>query len=161
MIIVSDTTALSNLIQINKLQLLQHLYSEVIIPTSVYDELYVLVDLEIITKEILDQDWVIIRSVKNTEQVNDLLKVLDIGESEAIILAQELKADYLLIDEKEGRLVATKKRMKIIGTLGILLKAKQKNLIESVVEEMDKLRQIGFWINDSLYLKITELEKKL
>ncbi|MCG8329252.1 MAG: DUF3368 domain-containing protein [Chitinophagales bacterium] len=161
MIIVSDTTALSNLIQINKLQLLQHLYSEVIIPTSVYDELYVLVDLEIITKEILDQDWIIIRSVKNTEQVNDLLKVLDIGESEAIILAQELKADYLLIDEKEGRLIATKKRMKIIGTLGILLKAKQKNLIKSVVEEMDKLRQIGFWINDSLYLKITELEKKL
>ncbi|KGE84975.1 DUF3368 domain-containing protein [Phaeodactylibacter xiamenensis] len=161
MIVVSDTTAISNLVQIGKLNLLQSLYGEVVIPESVYDELQILVDLNIVSKEDLRQKWIKPKRVKDNSEVSKLLDRLDIGESEAIIMGIELSADYLLIDEKAGRLIALEKNIKIIGTLGVLIEARSNNLIVSVQEEMDKLRRIGFWISDSLYAKILAEEQKM
>lgn len=161
MIVVSDTTAISNLVQIGKLNLLQNLYGEVIIPESVYKELQILIDLNIVSKEDLRKNWIKSKQVKDNSEVSKLLDRLDIGESQAIIMGIELSADYLLIDEKEGRLVALEKNINIIGTLGVLIEARSKNLITSVQEEMDKLRHIGFWISDNLYQKIVAEEKKM
>lgn len=106
MIVVSDTTAISNLVQIEKLNLLQSLYGEVIIPESVYKELQVLIDLNIVSKEDLRKNWIKSKQVKDNSEVSKLLDRLDLGESQPIIMGIELSADYLLIDEKEGRLVA-------------------------------------------------------
>jgi predicted nucleic acid-binding protein len=161
MIVVSDTTAISNLVQIGKLNLLQNLYGEVIIPESVYKELQILIDLNIVSKEDLRKNWIKSKQVKDNSEVSKLLDRLDIGESQAIIMGIELSADYLLIDEKEGRLVALEKNINIIGTLGVLIEARSNNLITSVQEEMDKLRHIGFWISDNLYQKIVAEEKKM
>lgn len=161
MIVVSDTTAISNLVQIGKLNLLQNLYGEVIIPESVYKELQILIDLNIVSKEDLRKNWIKSKQVKDNSEVSKLLDRLDIGESQAIIMGIELSADYLLIDEKEGRLVALEKNINIIGTLGVLIEARSKKLITSVQEEMDKLRHIGFWISDNLYQKIVAEEKKM
>ena len=161
MIVVSDTTAISNLVQIGKLNLLQNLYGEVVIPESVYEELQVLIDLNIVSEEYLRQNWIKVKQVKDNSEVSKLLDRLDIGESEAIIMGIELSADYLLIDEKVGRIVALERNLRIIGTLGVLIKARGKNLITSVQEEMDKLRRIGFWISDSLYTKILTEEQKM
>lgn len=161
MIVVSDTTAISNLVQIEKLNLLQSLYGEVIIPESVYKELQVLIDLNIVSKEDLRKNWIKSKQVKDNSEVSKLLDRLDLGESQAIIMGIELSADYLLIDEKEGRLVALEKNINIIGTLGVLIEARSKKLITSVQEEMDKLRHIGFWISDNLYQKIVAEEEKM
>lgn len=161
MIVVSDTTAISNLVQIGQLSLLQNLYDEVIIPESVYQELQVLIDLSIVLEEDLRKKWIKTAQVQDTAEVTKLLSRLDKGESDAIIIGIELDADYLLIDEKIGRLIAAEKNLKIIGTLGVLLKAKHEGLINSVKNEMDKLRNIGFWISDALYDKIEVEEKKI
>lgn len=161
MIVVSDTTAISNLVQIGKLNLLQTLYGEVIIPESVYKELQILIDLNIVSKEDLRKNWIKSKQVKDNSEVNKLLDRLDIGESQAIIMGIELSADYLLIDEKKGRLVALENNINIIGTLGVLIEARSKNMITSVQEEMDKLRHIGFWISDNLYQKIVAEEEKM
>lgn len=76
-------------------------------------------------------------------------------------LAIQKKADYLLIDEKEGRKITVEKELKIIGTLGILIEAKRRNLIKSVRSKMNDLIDIGFWISPKLYNKIIEIEENL
>ncbi len=161
MIVISDTTALSNLIQINEFELLQKIYFEIRIPAYVYAELMVLEGLGIQIREILDKEWVRVEQVENTPLLEEILQELDQGEAEAIVLALESKADLLLIDEKQGRKMAKAMGLQIIGTIGILIKAKQIQLIPSVREKMDKLRQIGFWISDSLYQQILRIESNL
>ncbi|WP_367391861.1 DUF3368 domain-containing protein [Lewinella sp. LCG006] len=72
------------------------------------------------------------------------------GESESIALAIEKNAKYLIIDEYKGRLIAEQYGVKIVGVLGILIQAKQKGVITSVKEEIEKLRSIGFRLNQRL-----------
>jgi predicted nucleic acid-binding protein len=161
MIVISDTTAISNLIQIGALNLLKDIYNEIIIPTAVYNELLVLDSNELPVRKQLNQDWFKIETVIKDSTFLSLSVELDIGEVEAITLAIQKKADYLLIDEKEGRKIAVEKELKIIGTLGILIEAKRQKLIESVKTKMDDLMNIGFWINPKLYNKVIEIEQKL
>jgi predicted nucleic acid-binding protein len=121
----------------------------------------VLVEEGFVSERALLQDWIIVKQVEHQEKVNSLLNRLDLVESEAIVLGLELRSDFLLIDEKAGRLIAVEKQIKTIGTLGILLESKRQGLISSVSKKMDHLREIGFWISDSLYAKIVELEKQM
>lgn len=161
MIVVSDTTAISNLIRIGEVDLLRILYGEIWIPKAVYEELLILKDLGINVLEVLKYDYFKIVEVNNDILIKELMIDLDKGEAEAIALAIEKKVEYLLIDELKGRKIASEKSIKIIGKLGILIKAKQEKLIESVKEKMDDLRSIGFWISQSLYDKIVELENEI
>ncbi|MFN7119829.1 MAG: DUF3368 domain-containing protein [Saprospiraceae bacterium] len=154
MVIISDTTPLSNLLQIGRLDLLHSLYQEVIVPDAVFEELQALSTFQISIQPIQDADWLTIRTPQDIKLVNKLLAELDLGEAQAIALALETNADYLLIDEKDGRLVAEDYHIPIVGTLGILLSAKQAKLINSIKSEMNALRQIGFWVSDRLYDKM-------
>ncbi len=77
---------------------------------------------------------------------------LDRGESESIVLASELEADSILLDEKEGRNIARRANLKPLGVIGVLLEAKNKNFIKVISPYLDSLRQIaGFRIGDPLY----------
>jgi hypothetical protein len=161
MIIVSDTTAISNLAQIGEIDLLPKIYGEVTIPSGVHDELLVLADLGIPIDKVLASSWLSIRTVKATDLYRDLLTELDMGEAESIALAVELKADYLLIDEKKGRKIALEKNLQIIGTLGIIIEAKKLGHVDNIQQKMDDLRNIGFWISEQLYQHVLEIEKRL
>ncbi len=147
MIVISDTSILSNFIQIGCLPLLEDIFKTVIIPQAVYDELLALKKLPIQHIIQSNQHWINVKSVKVINNWN-----LDKGETEAITLALNLKAQYLLIDELQGRNVAKTLGLNVTGTLGILLKAKQKGNIQLVKPLIDHLKnQAGFWIDDSLY----------
>jgi predicted nucleic acid-binding protein len=83
--------------------------------------------------------------------VRDLKSELDAGEAEAIALAEELSADYLLIDEKRGRTIAAGRGLRIIGVLGILVRAKGIKLIPNVKTVLQRLKtEAGVWIEKSL-----------
>jgi predicted nucleic acid-binding protein len=64
------------------------------------------------------------------------------------------------MDELQGRTIATKMKIPVVGTLGTLLKAKETGLTEFVRKDMEKLREIGFWINDKLFQKMLEMAKE-
>jgi predicted nucleic acid-binding protein len=80
---------------------------------------------------------------------------LDEGESEAIALALQLKADLLLLDEQQGRIMASRFGLKFVGLLGILIEARNKGLISSVKAVLDDLiAKAGFWVSHKLYKSV-------
>ncbi len=100
-------------------------------------------------------DWIRIIPVKDHLLVDELAKMLDRGEAEAIALAVDLKANYLLIDEMKGRTIARKYNLTITGVLGILIRAKQKGLLEFVKPDMDKLiYEADFRVHPKLYKEV-------
>lgn len=158
MIVVSDTSPLCNLALIDHLWLLKSIYQTVIIPTIVADELAAAKNPTIAT--IPQLDWIESRSLTDLTLATRLQRDrgLDAGEANAIALALELKADDLLIDERLGRREATGLGLSIIGILGILITAKQRNLIPKVQPVMDALiNQASFRISPQLYQQVLSL----
>ncbi len=152
MIVVSDTSPVRALIAINKVEILQKLFSQVFIPKAVETEL---LRIESLKKEIalfLSRQWVIVKNVNHDKEYESIRIVLDEGESEAIALAISLHADLLLIDESKGRQIAKEKALKPLGLIGVLLKAKKENHLSLIKPELDKLmNEHGFWIDEELY----------
>ncbi|MEM9007434.1 MAG: DUF3368 domain-containing protein [Cyanobacteria bacterium P01_F01_bin.86] len=161
MIVVSDTSALSNLALINHLWLLESIYQTVIIPDVVASELAAASNPTIST--ILQLDWIQTQSLSDLQLANQLQqdRGLDAGEASAIALALELQADDLLIDERLGRQEALQLGLSIIGILGILLVAKQRSLILQVQPIVDALiNQAGFRVSPLLYKRILVLAQE-
>lgn len=158
MIVVSDTSPLTNLIQIQRLSILKDIFGNVVITPSVYKELCVIPEQQ---KVLAEQNWIHVKESADKQMVHHLEKNLDKGEAESISLAIELQADYLLIDEWKGREIAEGFGLRIVGLLGILIKAKASGLIEHVKPVLDQLiNEAGFFIHNSLYNKIVELAKE-
>lgn len=157
MIVISDTSAITNLAAIGHLQLLPQLYNQVTIPEAVYREL---VDIDPPvpgTLEVQMSCWLEVRQVANRKVVERLQNEvrLDPGESEAIALALDLRAELLLIDERRGRAEANRLGLRITGLLGILIEAKQRNLIVAVKPLMDALIATSeFRVSLTLYTQI-------
>lgn len=116
MIVISDTSPISNLAAIGQLDLLRQIYGEVIIPETVYQEIINGGITEPATLAVQSLEWIKKASVNNFTLVRNLLSKLDPGEAEAIVLALELNAELLIVDERKGRKQATSLGLKITGT---------------------------------------------
>lgn len=148
MIVVSNATPLIGLASINRFDLLQKLFGEIIISQAVYDEVVVTGHVEGGAKiEASSASWVKIIPVHDNLAVEVLLDELDRGEAETIVLARELNADLVLMDEKKGRRKLSQMAYAKIGTVGILLKAKQERLISQLEPDLTRLRTQGFSIS--------------
>lgn len=136
MIVVSDTTPLISLLKIDRIDLLEKLFGQVLIPRAVFDELTVDERFKLEADQIRRRQFIIVKTVQNPKSANILKRAtgLDQGESEAIILTDELNADILLMDEAKGRAVSFQMGFKIMGTIGVLMAAYEEN--ELTVEEV-------------------------
>lgn len=153
MIVVSDTSAISNLFQIGLAHLLKDIYSEVIISPGVQRELFEFED----QVEFLNlSSWIKVRTPEDQKFVLDLIneRDLDLGESESIALALEVQSDYLIIDERLGRKIAEGFGLRIIGILGILLIAKRRGFIDSLKDAIKKLQEINFRLHPKLIERV-------
>ncbi|MTJ50940.1 DUF3368 domain-containing protein [Dolichospermum sp. UHCC 0259] len=110
--------------------------------------------------EVQTLPWIQKQSVVDSQRViliQETQENIDLGEAEAIVLALELKADLLLMDERRGRIVATSYGLQITGLLGVLLQAKRKMLIPAVKILMNQLiEQADFRVSDQLYTTILQ-----
>ncbi len=151
MIVVSNTTPLIGLASIQRFDLLRQIFGELIIAQAVYEEA-VVAGREIggAKREVLAADWIKTVQVKDRLAVEVLLDELDLGEAETIVLARELAADWVLMDEKKGRRKLTQLGLQKIGTVGILLKAKQVGLIVELRPESDLLSERGFGVSQGV-----------
>jgi uncharacterized protein len=119
MIIVSNTSPISNLIIIGEISLLRQIYPKVLIPPAVHSELTRLPTLQSTIISLLRDGWLEIQSPTNPQLLDTLNQMLDPGEAEVISLAVELSADRLLMDERLGRSIAASYGLKLRGLLGI------------------------------------------
>ena len=157
MIVVSDSSPLIALSRIKALELLKSLYTQVFIPQAIYHEVVQEGKGREGSEAVASASWIQVRSVQDSIAVELLQEQLDRGESEAIVLALELAASLLLIDEARGRRVAQSRGLNHVGTVGIIVLAKRKKLIESGTERLDQLREVGFRMDISLYQRAKNL----
>jgi uncharacterized protein len=157
MIIVSDTSPVSNLILIERLGILQSLFGEIIIPSAVDVEIIALKQFGNDLSEYENADWIKITHAENLQKVKTLEIKLDKGEAQAIALALEINGDLLLMDERIGTTIAREEGLQTIGLVGVLLKAKEKRLVENVGDVLFDLKEkAGFWLDARLEKKVLE-----
>ncbi|MCU0547784.1 MAG: DUF3368 domain-containing protein [Leptolyngbya sp. Prado105] len=152
MLIVSNTSPLSNLAVIGELSLLQTLYPTIFIPPIVQIELMRLQEIQPIISTSITSGWLQVQSPNNLPLLQTLNQTLDPGEAAAIALAIELNVDRLLIDERLGRSIATQHGIKMRGIIGILVNAKAQKLIPEIQPILDRLiQEAGFRVSQALY----------
>ncbi len=159
MIIVSDTSPIINLAMIRRLEILPALFGKVVIPQKVFEEIVERGADMPGAEEVQLAPWIEVRQCSNVSLSLALRLQLDPGEAEAIVLALDLKADLLLIDERLGRQVAKGFDLRVMGLLGVLRIAKEKRLIAQIKPVIEELVQVaGFRIGKELYQSILESE---
>lgn len=131
---------------------MRELYGEISIPVAVYN------DIEAgkqkgYYKDLTKIDWIKILPIKDKQATKYFLD-LDLGEAEAIVLATELNADLVILDEKLGRFYAKHADLKITGTIGVLIKAKRLGLIKELKPLLYELTTKNVWISEKLIEEI-------
>lgn len=150
--IVSNTTPIISLLKLGRLELLQKIYSQIYIPAAVYKEIEA-GKTKGYYQDLSQLKWIKITEIQDKQAVKFFLD-LDAGEAEAIVLATELNADLIILDEKLGRFHAKHADLKVTGTIGILVKAKAKGFIKELKPLLDQLTDKDVWISDKLKIEI-------
>ena len=150
--VISNTTPLISLLKINRLGLLQEIYETIIVPKAVFIEIEKGKDKPYYT-DISQLDWIDIQEIKDKKALSYFFD-LDAGEAEVIVLASEIEADLVIIDETLGRRFAKHAGLKVTGTIGILIKAKELGLVEKMAPLLDDMQKKGIWISNKLKEKI-------
>jgi predicted nucleic acid-binding protein len=141
-LVVADTGPLCYLILIEAIGLLPRLYDRVVIPSAVLAELsHLRAPASVKSWAAALPPWVEVKTASHAE----LDEILDPGEAEAIILAEQLKADSLLLDEMEARREALRRGLPVAGTIGVLEKAAERNLL-NLSEAFSRLARTSFHI---------------
>ncbi|RLC89984.1 MAG: DUF3368 domain-containing protein [Chloroflexi bacterium] len=152
MIVVSNTSPLTNLAAIGQFDLLRCLYGRLHIARGVWEELNAGGQAWPGRNEVAGADWIECHTIQNQALVTVLQRDLDRGESETIALALELEAELVLLDEREGRHAAQRMELRVVGVLGILLEAKARGMVKVMRPHLDALCQTaGFYLSDTLY----------
>ena len=136
-VVVADASPLIAFQQIGQLQLLRTVFGELTVPPAVARE---------ILPSVPPTPWIVERRLTQPIAPLVLRASLGAGESEALSLAVEIRADLLFVDERAGRRVAAALGLSVVGTLGVLLAAKRTGHIAEVRPLVDELLRQGFWV---------------
>lgn len=145
MIVVADTSPLLHLARIGRLDLVVSALGPVVVPRTVWSELIQPGTRVEVIEALRAATWIDLRDDPEAADLG-----LDPGETAAILLAEALSAEALLIDERRGRAVAEERGLAVIGTLGVLAGAKRAGAIERVGPLVQALREDGFWLSEAL-----------
>ncbi len=152
--VISNTSPLIGLSGLNCLPLLRDLYTEVWIPREVEKE-FLVVD-QTFYREVLNKaPWIKVVDVTNSQSAT-IYQGIDAGEAEVFALAVEHDARLVILDENKGRRRATKVGLKVKGTLGVLLEAKEEGLIVATKPLLIQLRANGMRLSESLINKVLQ-----
>jgi predicted nucleic acid-binding protein len=139
-VVVSDSSPLILLSRVGSARLLPALFGEVVIPAVVREEVVTARPGALGLADVRDASWLIV----DGRSLPEVDLGLDLGETGAILLAEELGADLLLIDERAGRRVASDRGLAIRGTLGVLVQARQTDILPELRPVLTALIEQGF-----------------
>ena len=148
--VVVNSTPLVALSWVGRLSLLKIIFDEVVVPASVYDEVTVQGKNRPGAAELEDAGWIVVKAPEEKPSLSPMLLGLDQGEMDVILLAQELKADWVLVDEKLGRKVAEAVELRVKETLGVLLTAYRAGLLsrKEAEEAVERLAESPIRIDE-------------
>lgn len=151
MIVVADSSPLIALCRIGRLGVLHDVFGQLIIPDAVWREVIESNPEKMGAHEVMSAAWIERRSVSDMPLVQLLRQDLGAGESEAIVLAREIQAAVVLMDERRGRAAAKRLGLTCTGLVGVLMEARRLGVVTDPVTVAIELRDIaGFWISDEL-----------
>jgi predicted nucleic acid-binding protein len=144
--IVSNSTPIIALLEIKRLDILKRLYGTVIIPKAVHEEVTVK------DASALDGfEWIDIRHVANIAAKEAFTTTLHDGEVEVMLLAKEIGADLIIMDDSLARKHAKYLNLTVTGTVGALLRAKRDSIVNEIKPILDDLIRRGFYLSDDVF----------
>jgi len=149
--VVVNTTPIISLAAINHLHLLEKLFGNIIIADAVYQEIKA---KQSHAYDQIDSSFIEVQKIQGVLYKELLLNQLNAGEAETIILAKEIDADFVIIDENLGYKFANSAGLTTIRTLSLLLKAKEKNMIGEIKPLLDEMILKGRWYSNSVYQQV-------
>ncbi len=141
-VIISDTCCLILLEKIGRIEILKAIFEQVVVTDEVAEEFGLL------------PTWIEVKHLKDKQLYNELRLELGSGEASSIAFATEVEGILLIIDERKGRKKAEELGLSIIGSLGVLLKAKQKGVIPSLLEVIQEIDKTDFRVSEAIKLKL-------
>lgn len=153
--VIVNSTPLIVLCGIDRLDILQKLYHEIFIPTAVYREVTAVEDYACIRLKTAG-DWVHVQRIQDQSEKKMYRAKLHDGEVEVMILAQEMKADLVIIDDNAAKKTAKYLGLTVTGTLGVLLKAKRQGIIEKLSPLLSEMKRNGFYMDSALETAVLE-----
>jgi hypothetical protein len=148
MIVVSNATPIISLASIGRIDILRHFFDTVYIPQAVYNEIK---SKKAFGYNEIDDAFFQVERIKDEFAQNILLNDLDLGEAQTIVLAKEMSADIVLIDETIGYNIAKSQELNVKRTLSFLIASKQKGYIDEVAPLLDEMIEKGRWISRKVY----------
>jgi predicted nucleic acid-binding protein len=159
MIVIADTSPINYLVLIGEIEVLPKLYGRVLIPPSVLGELKRELAPEAVQRWIARPPaWLEIQAPARKPDADLINADLDDGERDAILLAQELSADELIMDDMEGRREAERRHIHFVGTLGVLRAAHRSSLLD-FKSSVERLRHTNFHIAAELLDQLLQEEE--
>lgn len=158
-LIISNTSPLFYLHRLGHLDLLHKLYLRIIVPEAVVNELKVGQERGEDAPDVADYDWIEVRPVRMPGLIR-LITDLGAGEAEVLALALEEPGSLVILDDRLARRVAQLQNVRITGTAGVLLKAKQEGHISAVMPLLNKLTQLGFRLSNAMQAAISQLAEE-
>ena len=148
--VYSNTTPLLAFASIERFDILQSVHGELHVVESVKRECQA--GLPIMVPNLMKLDWVCL--VDGPQEADGRFLALDAGERDTISEALRNKADLVLIDERLGRNLAEYYGLRVVGTLGTLLKAKKMGIISEFLPAVRALQEHGFWYAENLVRRL-------
>lgn len=158
-LVISNTSPLFYLHRLGHLDLLQMLYLRIIVPEAVVNELKAGQDQGEDAPNVADHDWIEVRPVRVPGLIR-LITDLGAGEAEVLALALEEPGSLVILDDRLAREIAKLQNVRITGTAGVLLKAKQERHISAVTPLLNKLTQLGFRLSNAMQAAISQLAEE-
>ncbi|MGF1576275.1 MAG: DUF3368 domain-containing protein [Cyanophyceae cyanobacterium] len=146
--IVSNATPLIAFARIGELALLQKVVGSLVIPAGVADEIMAYEQEKQGSIALAKEAWIQMKTVQSEQQIKLLMPTLDRGEAEVIVLSLESQAQLVLMDELTGRKVAESLNLKVTGSMGVLIRAKQLGQITTVEPYVQHMKQAGIYFSD-------------
>ena len=154
--VIVNSTPIIALSKVGLLQLLREMYGEVTIPQAVYDE--VTRKNDVAKKEIINSPWIHRERVADNSARRMYMAKLHDGEVEVMMLAQEHGPDHLVvIDDNAARKTAEYLGLRLTGTVGVIIRAKELGLVDSVMSIVRKMESSGIYFSDGLMDRVRRL----
>lgn len=145
--VIVNSTPVIGLANIGRLDVLRQMYGTITIPQAVFDE----IKSPSVQRQVnANRDWIVVEQINDASQKQMYRAKLHAGEVEVMILAQEKKADLVILDDNAAKKTAKFLGLRVIGTLGILVLAKKRGYIKEVSPVLDALKRDGFFVSDDL-----------